>query len=72
MAQITAYGKQIKKRLIDLGMTQTWLIEEVAQKTGLYFDRSYMCKIQSGQLATPSIVAAINEILDLNIERDAG
>lgn len=65
MAQITVYGKQIKKRLIDLGRTQAWLIEEVSKKTGLYFDRSYMCKIQSGQLATPSIVAAINEILGL-------
>jgi hypothetical protein len=62
---ITAFGKEIKKRLVDIEQTQTWLIEQVGERTGLYFDRSYMHKIQTGQLATPKIVQAIREILDL-------
>lgn len=64
-AVITPFGKEIKKRLVDMGHTQTWLIERVGEKTGLYFDRSYMYKIQTGKLAAPKIVQAIREILDL-------
>lgn len=64
-AVLTPFGKEIKKRLVDMDHTQAWLIQQVAEKTGLYFDRSYMHKIQTGQLATPKIVQAIREILDL-------
>ena len=65
VTQFTVYGKEIKKRLIDLGRPQTWLIKQVREKTGLYFDDSYLYKIQTGKLSTPSIISAINEILDL-------
>ena len=65
MAQLTAFGKDIGKRLIDLNKPQTWLIGEVRSKTGLYLDDSYMYKIKTGQLATPKIIQAICEILDL-------
>lgn len=64
-AVLTPFGKEIKKRLVDIGRTQAWLIEQVRGVTGLYFDRSYMYKIQTGQLSTPKIVRAIREILDL-------
>lgn len=64
-AVLTPFGKEIKKRLVDIDRTQTWLIEQVRGVTGLYFDRSYMYKIQTGQLATPKIIQAICEILDL-------
>ncbi len=62
---LTPFGKDIKKRLIDIGHTQAWLIERVSEKTGLYFDRSYLSKIQTGKLATPKIISAISEILEL-------
>lgn len=65
MNDYTAFGKEIKKRLVDMGRTQAWLIERVQEVTGLYFDRSYMYKIQTGQLSTPKIVQAIREILEL-------
>lgn len=65
MAQLTAFGKDIGKRLIDLDKPQTWLIEEVRNKTGLYFDDSYMYKIKTGQLSTPKVVQAIRNILDI-------
>lgn len=64
-ATLSPFGKEIKKRLIDLEKTQAWLIDRVSESTGLYFDGSYMYKIQTGQLATPKIVQAICEILDL-------
>lgn len=69
MAQLTAFGKDIGKRLIDLNKPQTWLIEEVRNKTGLYFDDSYMYKIKTGQLSTPKVVQAIRDILEI---RDCG
>jgi len=37
----------------------------VRQKTGLYCDSSYLYKIQTGQLATPKVLAAINETLGI-------
>jgi len=73
MAQFTVFGKDIKKSLIDLEHTQVWLIEQVRQTTGLYFDDSYLYKIQTGQLATPKIVSAIRDILELpGDEKEAG
>ena len=63
--QTTDYGKTIKHRLIDAGKTQDELIREVKEKTGLYFDSSYLSKIINGRLATPKIVCAINDILGI-------
>jgi hypothetical protein len=65
MAQLTVFGKDIGKRLIDLDRPQVWLIDQVRQRTGLYFDDSYLYKIKTGQLATPKIVQAIRDILDI-------
>lgn len=65
MAQFTVFGKDIGKRLIDMERPQVWLIDQVRQKTGLYFDDSYLYKIRTGRLATPKIVQAIRDILDL-------
>lgn len=36
MAKVTEYGRKIKLSLMDAGKTQTWLISEVQQETGLY------------------------------------
>lgn len=63
--RLSPFGKQIKKRLVDLDRPQFWLIDEVRKKTGLYFDRSYMHKIQTGQAKNPKIIGAIQEILEL-------
>lgn len=66
MAQITPYGKKIKYKLVDLNQKQEWLIQRVKEDTGLYFDSSYMYKIQTGQLSTPKIIDAINKILGID------
>lgn len=64
-AKITPFGKEIKKRLVDTDRKQVWLIEQVRERTGLYFDSSYMNKIMTGRSNTPSIVQAIKDILDI-------
>lgn len=62
---LTPFGKEIKKRLVDLDQNQGWLIAQVSAKTGLYFDGSYLHKIMTGQLTTPKILVAIKEILGI-------
>ena len=62
---LTPFGKDIKRRLIDLDRNQTWLIQQIRERTGLYCDSSYLYKIQTGQCATPGIVGAICDILSI-------
>lgn len=62
---ISEYGKAIKMRLVELGMDQNWLIEQVRSKTGLYFDSSYLHKILCGKEKPKTITAAIDEILSI-------
>lgn len=71
MAQLTAFGKDVKKKLVDIDKPQVWLIEQVKKSTGLYFDDSYLWKILAGQIATPKIIRAICEILDLSDQTQA-
>jgi len=61
----TAFGKSVKKRLIDLEKGNGWLCERVREKTGLYFDDSYLSKICSGSYVPAKMVAAISEILEI-------
>ena len=63
---ITEYGKQIKRKLIDLEQTQAWLIESVKTETGLYFDGSYLYKIMIGTQKSPAIISAINKVLNFD------
>lgn len=65
MAQLTELGKEISKRLIDIERPQAWLVDQVKEQTGLYFDDSYLYKIKTGRLSTPKIIQAIQKILDL-------
>lgn len=59
------YGKAIKKRLIELDKNQVWLIQQVRDETGMYFDDSYLWRIMYGKVKTPSMVEAINTILGI-------
>ena len=65
MKKITPFGKNIKVALIERGKTQEWLIGQVKEKTGLFFDSSYMYKILTGTQKNPKIINAIKEILGL-------
>lgn len=38
MTKICDFGKEIKKKLVDINQSQECLIQEVKKETGLYFD----------------------------------
>lgn len=57
------FGKTVKKKLVDIDKTQDWLIEQVKQKTGLFFDSGYLYKILTGKRNAPQITQAIKDIL---------
>lgn len=62
---ITPFGKEVKKRLIDLEQSQDWLIQQVTARTGLFMDSGYMHKVLTGERNAPRIVQAICEILNI-------
>lgn len=66
MAHLTMFGKDIKKRLIDIDQSQEWLINEIRVKTGLFCDSGYLYKIMVGKRKAPTIVKAIHEILNID------
>lgn len=59
------FGKEIRKKLVEIDQNQNWLIEQVKNDTGLYFDGSYLHKIMVGKTNTNSIVKSIKKILNL-------
>ena len=65
VANINDFGKEVKKKLIDLGKTQSWLEVEIKERTGLFVDSGYLHKIFTGQRNAPKIVEAIKEILEI-------
>lgn len=72
LAQVTEFGMAVKVRLIEMQKTQSWLIEQVADRTGDFFDSSYLHRILTGKLAAengingkPGKAAVIREILGL-------
>lgn len=65
MANINDFGKEVKKRLIDLEKTQAWLEAEVRAKTNLYVDSGYLHKIFTGERNAPKVVEAIKMILEM-------
>ena len=64
-AKFCQYGKQIKKRLVDIDKPQVWLIEQVHKDTGLYFDDSYLHKIMTGKNNNLKIKASIEKVLGM-------
>ncbi len=63
---LTPFGLAVKMRLLERGLTQQWLIEQLREKTGMYVDSSNLYKLMSGQLRSSRLYEAIAEILDLN------
>lgn len=64
---ITDYGKRIKMRLVELGKDQNWLIQQVTERTGMYFDSGYMHKIMTGKNKSKNITKSIDEILGFEV-----
>ena len=68
LQQTADLDKAVKICLAELGRSHSWLIEQVKERTGLYFDGSYLYKIRMGKLKSPKILEAICEILGLEKE----
>lgn len=62
----TAFGLTVKKRLLDLGMTQKELVLIVSERTGMFLDGGYLYKILNGQREAPKITEAIKEVLQID------
>lgn len=69
MKSATPFGKEVKKRLIDLERDQNWLIAQVKEKTGLFCDSSYLHKILTRERPARKLTQAICEILDIPIQQ---
>lgn len=55
MAKNCDFGKEIKKKLVDIDRTQAWLIEKVREETGgMYIDDSYLYRIMKGDAKVSS------------------
>lgn len=65
LSKFSDFGLVVKTELLRRGKEQKWLVEAVAEKTGLFVDGGYMYKILTGQRNAPKIVAAIREILNI-------
>ena len=68
-SKFTDFGLTVKMELIKQGKEQKWLEEEVAKRTGLFVDNSYVYKILTGQRNAPKIVEAICEILNIKAKK---
>lgn len=66
VTNINDFGKQVKVKLIELEKPQTWLENEIKQRTGLFVDSGYLYKIFTGQRNAPKIVEAIKTILEMD------
>ena len=64
-SKFTDFGLCVKTELLRQGKSQKWLEEQVREKTGLFFDSSYLAKIYNGERNAPKIRAAICEILNI-------
>lgn len=66
-SKFTDFGLCVKTELLRTGKEQKWLEEAIVERTGLYVDNGYLYKILTGQRNAPKIVAAICEILSIDI-----
>lgn len=62
----TDFGKNVKKKLIDMDKRQKWLREEVENRTGLKLDNPYFQKIMRGERHPKKIVDAICDVLEIS------
>ena len=74
----TDFGKQVRIRLIEMGKTQEWLIDQVKERTGDFFDSSYLHRILTGKLSAetgrngkPGKANVIREILGISLDENA-
>ena len=69
---MTEYAIEIKNKLFKLNKTQSWLIEEVKKiLPNKYLDTSNLYKIMTGEINSPEIESAINQVLDIKYTQNS-
>ena len=63
---MTDYEKKVRIALILRDKKTGWLVDEVRETTGMYFDASYLRKVFHGVNRSAKILRAIDEVLNLN------
>jgi len=59
------FGKEVKKRLVDIEQTQSWLAEKVSEDTGLWVDTAYLSNTLAGRRTPKKIMTSIKKILEM-------
>lgn len=69
------FGKAVRIRLIELNRDQNWLIEQVKERTGDYFDSSYLHRLLAGKTSgetgyngKPGKAEVIRDVLGMSAE----
>ena len=65
MTTHTDFGKAVKKALIDMDKPATWLVAQVREQTGMYFDAPYLSKLLTGKLNSSRLRKVICQILGI-------
>ena len=68
--ELCEFGKHIEHQIVEIRQTDKWLIDQVREDTGKFFDRSYLHNIKTGELSTPSIVTSISKILGIPVPKE--
>lgn len=59
------FGKEVKKKLVDIEQSQAWLADMVSEDTGLKIDAAYLSNILAGRRQPEKIVSTIKKILEI-------
>ena len=70
MLQLNDFGVTVKKRLIDMGKNQTWLIGAVQRETGMYIDHSYLNRLMTDRATSAPMCKTIYQILGIAGKED--
>lgn len=72
VAAVSDFGMAVKIRLMEMQKTQGWLVDQVCEHTGDYFDNSYLHRLLTGKLSgetgyngKPGKAEVIREILGM-------
>lgn len=59
------FGKEVKKRLVDIGQTQSWLAKEVGKDTGLRVDAAYLSNTLAGRRKSEKVINSVKKVLEM-------
>lgn len=59
------FSKEVKRRLVDIEQSQTWLAQMVSKDTGLKVDDAYLSNILSGRRKSEKIISSIKKVLEI-------